>query len=213
MVRRLALTIGLTASLFVARSASADPVTPTDLDTFGLGAAFGSTVTAPFSVALAPPPTNGTLETSVFFDGTNYAYVHTVTPGLDDTFVFNTRFSVAGFTGVAGWSFSEAAGVGGSGTGSDFFLEETTSGRLNWVSLLGGSFGGWDTSEAITFFFVSTRPPTLDDYNLINSESGSAETLAPDALAPVPEPGTIALFGSGLMGLYAARRRRRSLQM
>jgi hypothetical protein len=39
---------------------------------------------------------------------------------------------------------------------------------------------------------------------------GSGLTLLDIAVAPVPEPETLALLGVGLLGLFAARRRSRS---
>jgi hypothetical protein len=208
MVRRITFAVGLAISLLFAPHAAAVPVAPADLDAYGLGAPLGGVVVDSFTAALPPPPSIGTMENTVYFDGINYAYVHTVTPSLNNTFLFNTGFDVAGFTGIAGWSFADSLSAGGSGSGIDFQVQNL-AGQLNWIATLGGSFGGWDAFEAITFFFVSTRPPTIGDYNLISTEAGTAQSLA-----PVPEPGSIALFGSGLVGLYAAmRRRRRSLKM
>jgi len=202
MVRTLTFALGL--SLLLARQASAASVTPTDLDTFPLGASIAGPMTDPFTTAMPPPPTNGSLTSQVYFDGSQYVYTHTVTPSIGNNFVFNTEFQVPGFTGVAGWSYGDALSAGGAGSGIDFQIANL-SGQLSWVGTLGGTFGGWDAFEAVTFFFVSTLPPTIRDYNLINLEAGTSQNLA-----PVPEPGSIALFGSGLAGLYAAVRRRRN---
>lgn len=202
MVRKLTFALVLGTSLLAARGAYAIPVVPTDLDTWVPGASVRPSMLDDFTVALAPPPTMGSNLTNVYFDGTQYTYVHTVTPGLDNNAFLNTAFVVPGFTGVAGWSFSDANAAGGMGAGS-FFLNDT--GQLSWQPLFGPGVG-WDTGEAISFFFVSTRPPTIGDYNLIGLESGTAQ-----GYAPVPEPGSIALLGSGLVGLYTAMRRRRNL--
>ena len=85
---------------------------------------------------------------------------------------------------------------------TDFAVFEL--GQIGWLALFGPL--GWDANEPISFFFVSTRPPTIGDYNVIGLESGTASSFA-----PVPEPGSIALLGSGLVGLYTAMRRRRNL--
>jgi hypothetical protein len=205
MVRKFTVLIGLTMSLLVAREASAIPVAATDLDAWlpGAGPLFAGPLADVFTVADAPPPTMGTILNNVYYDGTQYTYVHTVNPSLNNNAFLNTAFDVSGFTGVAGWDFSQSDAVGGNGAG-DFFINYT--GQLSWLALFGPALG-WDANEPISFFFVSTRPPIIGDYNLIGLESGTAQSYA-----PVPEPGSIALLGSGLVGVYAAVRRRRSLK-
>ena len=44
-----------------------------------------------------------------------------------------TEFSVGGFSGIAGWSFSDALRAGGTGTDRDFRIDYV-SGRLNWFT-------------------------------------------------------------------------------
>ena len=71
-------------------------------------------------------------------------------------------------------------------------------------------------SEPIQFFFVSTLPPRLRNYNLLSAnvlQPNPLEFGAAEGVAPVPEPGSIALFGSGLVGLIAAMRRRRNSKL
>jgi PEP-CTERM motif len=203
MMRKLTVGLALVASLLAARPASAIPV---NLDTWlpTAGELIAGPASDDFIVAEPPPPTMGNLVSNVYFDGTQYTYVQTVTPGLNNNFVLDTAFDVVGYTGVAGWSFSDADAAGGSGNVFDFMLFEGA--QIGWVSLIGLPFQlGWDANESISFFFVSTKPPSIGDYNLIGRESGTA-----NGFAPVPEPGTIALLGSGLVGLYTARRRRRN---
>lgn len=210
MVRRLTLTIGLALSLAVARPASAVPVSPADLATVGLGAPVGGVMIDDFTAAVPPPPNIGDATTRVFFDGTQYVYTQQVFPNGDLNFVFSTEFNVSGFTGLAGWRFSDAAAAGAGGGAGDFHIENI-GGRLMWAAMFGGAFGEWNAFEPITFFFASTLPPTIKNYSLFTLnplELGSAQ-----GLAPVPEPGSIALFGSGLVALYTAIRRRRSLKM
>jgi PEP-CTERM motif len=211
MIRRLTVLIGLAMSMMVARSASAIPITPVDLDTWVPGSIVGSHANL-FDVA-SPPATIGAISSNVFVDGNQYTYVHTVTPHvtLQSNSHFATAFSVAnGFTGVAGWSFSDAGSAGGTGTNTDFLLTED-QGRLTW-SLRFTSTGpdrrsGWDPFEPIAFFFVSSQPPGARVYDLLTPDIGlgTAQTLG-----PIPEPGSFVLLGSGLAGLYASVRRRRS---
>jgi hypothetical protein len=202
MVRKCTLTLMLATSLLAARPASAIPV---DLDVWLLtaGPSIAGPLTDEFQVAMPLPPTMGEIENSVYFDGTLYTYVHTVNPSLDSNAFLNTAFHVNGYTGTSGWSFSESTAAGGSGA-IDFAVFDV--GQIGWLSMFGPQLDSWDANEPISFFFVSTKPPGLGDYNLIGLESGTASSYA-----PVPEPGSIALLGSGLVGLYTALRRRRSL--
>jgi hypothetical protein len=179
-----------------------------DLDAFGTGPLVDSYLDDFDS--MFDSSTTGSLDSRVFFDGTTYVYTQTVTSEGDFNLLFNTDFSVPGF-GAAGWSFSDAASAGGTGTAGDFRIERTGDNQLFWVAMPGGAFGNWNAFEPITFFFTSTLPPTIQNYTLVSLlpfEIGSAQ-----GLAPVPEPGSIALFGSGLVGLYAAIRRRRAARL
>ena len=91
-------------------------------------------------------------------------------------FALNTQFAVAGYTGVAGWSFTEAAAAGGTGTSTDLSIDNI-DGQLNWNIVYGlwRSQLGWDSGEPITFFFVSTKPPGIGYYNLSAANRHSTE--------------------------------------
>jgi PEP-CTERM motif len=219
MVRTLTLTLGLALSLLVAQPASADSVTPTDLGTVVTGGQVGGTMTFDFIPLNPPPPTMGDVTTQVFFDGVRYIYTQTVLPNNAINpnarhFIFGTEFQVKGFspeTGMAGWRYSDASAAGGAGNGLDFNIEYS-GGELIWGTGFGPApFGGWSNMQPITFFFTSTLRPTLKSYGLVSFND--FELSSAQGLAPVPEPGSIALFGSGVVALYAAIRRRRTLKM
>jgi hypothetical protein len=192
-------------SLVTAGGAEAIPVVETDFDSVILGAPATGVVADPFQVAEPPPNTMGLLTSQVFAVGPLFAYVQTVVPTQDENAAFNTEFDVRGFTGVAGWSFTDTTSAGGTGNATDFLaFHSDNTGRLTFVTNLDGLGSGWNPGEPITFFFLSNRPPGFGDYNLLSDEAGTA-----NGLAPVPEPGTLALFGSGLAALYYRAKRRK----
>jgi hypothetical protein len=172
-------------------------ITPTDWDSTGLFQLQG-----PLSDDFITPGSVdiGDIENWVYVDNlttpTLYYYVHLVTPDVDNISELNTAFGDAGFTGEAGYSFSEATTAGGS-----FQIDFQADNTLDWGA--SGSADWWDTGEGITFYFVSTINPGLGDYNLINAEVGTATSYA-----PVPEPATMLLLGSGLVGIAAFGRRK-----
>jgi hypothetical protein len=147
----------------------------------------------------------GDLSSAVYDEGGGvFRYELEVTPGIDNISEFNAGYNVLGFlgpvAGAAGFSFSQAVAAGlAPPPGFNQFLD--SDGSIDWETLGGGD--PWDTGETITFFFRSTFPPGVNKYNLINVDAGPAT-----AAAPVPEPASLILLGSGLAGLgFWARRR------
>ncbi len=224
MVRKITFAVSLVMSLLVARDASATPIeiTPVDLDSW-VGGSIVRSHTALFKTQPDTPPfTTGEIGSDVFFDGFDeYTYVHRLisygdvySSGVTRVATFGPALRIRGFNGIAGWSFSDALRAGGTGTDSDFRIIGEIGTGLYWDTRL--EF--WDPFEPIRFFFVSAVTmscPSIDPhcsvrtgpYVLSSHDFGGGQA---SSLAPVPEPGTIALFGSGLVGLYAAMRRRRS---
>jgi hypothetical protein len=211
MRHKLCVGLVILMGLLSVRNASAVTIGATNLDTWILADAGApiATMSDPILANVGSPPPIGVLDNVVYFNATtgNYTYAHQVTPFvLQNISELNTAFGLTDFIGTAGFSFSQSLAAGGAGNASDFEIEWESDQTMDWETLFGNT-DGWDSPEAITFFFVSTAPPRLGDYNVINGRIGTATSFA-----PIPEPGSIALLGSGLIGLYASVRRRRRLK-
>ncbi len=172
-----------------------------------------SSVACPDGFSACTPPSNPA--------GTIYTYVHTVTPGADTTndppfpapgpvsafdgaSEFRLNFPASGFTGVAGYRFSDAVAVlGASGA---FTIERLPDGSLTWTV----ANGDWDTGETVSFFWQTTQPPSgpSGQYALSNgatTATGNGPLPTPVAVAGPP---TLALLlgVGGLVGLARYRR-------
>jgi hypothetical protein len=218
MARKFALVVAVTMSLLVAREALAVGIPATDWDSSSV--IFGSPIPG-FPELSDVPFINddgqpiGEMDDRVrlgsYDDGVTvlsdvYWYIHLVTPDELDITRFSTQFPVSGFTGIAGWRFhgwGSSESAGGSGTSADFDIQLTDFGRLEWNKKWTGNT--WGPAEPIKFFYGSFHPPGLGTYSIDGSDQGEG-----DSWAPTPEPGSLALLGSGLAALYGSVRRRRS---
>ena len=80
----------------------------------------------------------------------------------------------------------------------------------NFANLPNSTAGGIDRGEAITIYVQSYGLPNLYDSSAIDHVVTTGQAYAPgDPYTPTPEPGTIALLGSGIVGLVGTARRRR----
>jgi len=191
--------------------AIAIPATDLDVAILTAGAVVAPSISSSFMTIDAT--SIGTLDGEVRFNGSVYTYILTVTPSINNISEFNTGFRVLGFTGTAGWSFSDVAAAGATGVlppqtpATAFELQfDAGDGSLDWEARYQdlALSSGWDSGESIRFFFQTTLPPGSGKYNLINEEVGRGSSYAP----VVPEPATLLLAGSGLIALGALRRRK-----
>lgn len=224
-IRQAVLVVAL--SLGVA----ADPVealliAPTNFDTLVLGELYSPTIISDImTIDMTAQGGSasidiGDLESRVYLNNGTYIYEHQVTPQTLNPKEFNTGFSVVGFNRNAllgpvqraGWSFSDAIAAGVSGSpASAFSIILEGDGTIDWnvktTQLLAGFWASGDKQVPISFFFESTVAPGEGRYNMLNSHVGFADSYAP---TPVPEPASLVLLGSGLVGVWVARRRRQA---
>lgn len=104
---------------------------------------------------------------------------------------------IQGFTST-GTTLSQTYSLGGMGSNGFEFGHFLTT----------GAFATTQFVEVVVFGFVCN---TANNCTAFNSNQGqfAIDNIATSAIAPVPEPETWLMFGSGLLGLAAVARRRR----
>lgn len=212
-MKALSTTVTIAFSLLtvgVNQTHAAIIITPTNLDNLSLGSAIvgprgpvvegkfttdngfiigtiDSSVFCPVGIAQADCPSNLV---------NTYTYRHTVTPGVDNLTSFTAGFPVSGFTGVAGYSFSESSTADDNGDNGDFEIvfNDDTDSTLVW-NVADSSNLFFDSGETITFFWQSTIPPAgpIGSYTISNGSqtvTGIGPAPAPP-VTPVPEPSSL----------------------
>jgi len=132
------------------------------------------------------------------FNGTQWNLDYTLQTGLN----LGALYSVGDYFPTATDGLRNITGmVNGDGTVTIFGVTSTVSGSTDQ---------GADPNElvSITDSLSSTSLPTDESFTTLYS-AGYGEALRGVALAPVPEPATLAIFGFGLFGIAAGRRKRK----
>jgi len=109
------------------------------------------------------------------------------------------------FLNSTGLGFNLSADIGGTTNGSLLYYYGYNNANLPYGTLVGtvGPFSGGAFSGSATDFINPVSPFSLTQQIIIDHAAGTHGTSFDAALTgtPVPEPGTMMLLGSGLVGL------------
>ena len=200
------LLLLLLMTTFISTSVNAALIENVDLDGITVGTQVAQEKTTNFIGGAGT-----VLTSSVFANDDIFTYILTLAPGTTSIPAeFNTGFDVAGFNGIAGYSFQDALNAFPGATG-----DATTAFTINYeydgvISTLDWNAnyrrqGFWNGNQTITFFFQSSQAPGADgNYNFISP----ASTTTSYSPAPVPVPSAIYFLGTGLLGLCAFSRKK-----
>ncbi len=224
-------TVAVTAAIALAGTmlafspkANAATVTPTNLNGITLGGSVAGPLTSVFKgydASTATVVTFADMTGQVFDNSGIYTYRFTVTPadGTGGTFQeehvkkFNTNFSVEGFTGVAGWDYTQPPSYGGPSGSGGFAVTQLSNGTRYWIAAPTGTNAQaewWNAADPVTFFFQSTKAPAgPGSYGLADNINGSALNYS---VVPTPASALLAVPALALLGLgYMIRRRNQQL--
>jgi hypothetical protein len=191
---------------FLATPVRAVPVTPTNFDTLG---SLGAIVWGPETTSIFNGAFDGTLQGWVYDNAGTYTYKLVFEPAITDVLQFGAGFIAEGFTGVAGYSFSQATAAGfapSPGVPYGFYIEDH-GGALAWAppSFVAAA-GFWDNYEPMTFFMQTTVAPATGPFYAVLGDYHTGQ----GTFAPAPEPITLLLLAGGAAGIGVWERRRRT---
>jgi hypothetical protein len=198
-MKKLALALALLAPLAVSVPSWALSCATAAACTGGgtqVGSLLSQPTTVNFTATQAPVGTVSSWafsgDTNNFLHGLTFVYQFTVASDYVD---------IANFLSFTGFATSDTYGQNGSNVAPIFAMNQ------NYLFVPGVNFPGQGATS--DFLIVYTNAANFGNGTALLQDGGQSQAPALDPTASAPEPASMALFGSGLVGLAGIIRRRR----
>jgi hypothetical protein len=206
IARKIGRTVAGLAAVLVVSGGAANAATVSNwanLDDLVGGDSGGLTIYSPVNLQGSVLSAEGSLNLIDNAVGSN------LSSGTGSNFKFNYTFTSGGATSVSGY----IADITGGASSYAIKLVDLTTHTVLVSSGTAGSYGGIGAGLGLTYSGSGLNSTDKYDFIVSGKLNGAGTAGFQGGISAVPVPGALVLFGSGLLGLAGASRRRRAKKL